>query len=81
MTSNHAPALDGLELLSLAEAAEILGIPRRTLTRRVTTGEIAGTKVGQARTSSYAIARAEIDRVLAAVDVAPVGAGDLGGVA
>lgn len=66
----NTPSTDE-ELLSLADAAEILGIPRRTLTRRVATGAIAGTKIGHARTSSYAIARAEIDRVLAGVGIAP----------
>lgn len=67
----------GDELLSLADAALILGMPRRTLTRRLATGQIAGTKIGHARTSSYAIARAEIDRVLAGVGVAPAGGREL----
>lgn len=52
-------------LLSVAQAAEELGVPIRTLQYRITTGKVAATKVGDGRTSSYVLTRAEVDRLLA----------------
>jgi len=51
-------------LLSVAQAAEELDVPIRTLQYRITTGKVAAVKVGAGRTSSYVITREEVDRLL-----------------
>lgn len=53
------------ELLSVAQVAEELGIPPRTLQWRIKAGKVAATKVGDGATNSYVITREEVDRVKA----------------
>lgn len=53
-------------LRSVRQAALDLGVSRRTVLRRIADGELAATKVGDGRTSSYVISEDEIARALAA---------------
>lgn len=53
------------ELLSVAQTAEMLSLSRRAVLHRIAAGTIAAQKVGTGRTSSYVVARAEVERVLA----------------
>jgi len=60
MTSELQPA----DLLSVVQAAEVLGLAPRSVLGRIQRGTIAATKLGPA-TSAYVITRAEVERVLA----------------
>jgi excisionase family DNA binding protein len=55
---------DSLDLLSVTQAAELLGIPPRTLHHRISTGKVRATKVGDGVTSAYVLTRAEVEKQL-----------------
>jgi len=59
-----SPDTDLEDLLSVTQAAELLGIPPRTLHHRISTGKIQASKIGDGLTSAYVITRAEIDKQL-----------------
>ena len=50
------------DLLTVRQAAHALGLSPRSVLHRITTGTLAATKVGEARTNAYIIERAEIER-------------------
>lgn len=51
--------------VNVRTAAAELGLSPRAVLHRIQTGTLTATKVGDGRTSSYVIDRAEIERVLA----------------
>lgn len=53
------------DLLSVAQAAEELGRPNRTVHSWIATGKLHATKIGDGRTNAYVITRAELERVKA----------------
>lgn len=65
------PPDTALDVLSVVQAADELGIPPRTLHHRISTGKVIATKVGEGRTSAYVITRAEVDRLLQAEQATP----------
>ena len=56
--------MSNTDLLTVKQAAELLGISRRAVIHRITAGTLAATKLGPS-TTAYVIERAEIDRVKA----------------
>lgn len=50
------------ELVSVMQAARLLGLSRRAVLHRIAAGSLAAQKVGDGRTSSYVIALAEVER-------------------
>ncbi|MCM0622597.1 helix-turn-helix domain-containing protein [Nocardioides bruguierae] len=63
------PALDlapnNVDALNVVMAAAELGVSRSTVLYQIKAGRIAAQKIGEGRTSSYAIARTEIERLKA----------------
>lgn len=51
------------DLMNVAQAAEALGLSRRTILRRIEAGDIAATKLGDGETSAYVIDRTEVERL------------------
>lgn len=54
------------DVFSVPQVAEELRISRRAVIHRINAGTIKATKLGNGRTSSYVIARDELDRIKAA---------------
>jgi len=59
---NHADLPD---IVSVAQAAEYLYMSPRTLHHWCKTGKVKATKMGEGRTHSWAITRAEVERLAA----------------
>lgn len=53
------------DLLTVAQAAEVLAMPTRTLHQWIANGRVTATKLGTGRTNAYVITRAEVERVKA----------------
>ena len=49
--------------LSVNQVAEILGVSRRSVLRRIAEGTITATKLGTGETSAWMITQTEVDRV------------------
>lgn len=54
------------DILTVAQAAEVLHLSPRAVQHRIKNGAIAATKLGAGRTSAYVISRDEVERVKAA---------------
>lgn len=54
-----------LGVITVREAARELGITRRAVLHRIHAGTMRATKIGEGRTSSYIIERAELQRAAA----------------
>ena len=57
--------MSNTDVLTVKQAAELLGISRRAVIHRIMAGTLAATKLGPS-TTAYIIDRAEIERVKAA---------------
>ena len=56
--------------LSVNQAAEALGVSRRSVLRRIAEGTITATKLGTGETSAWMITQTEVDRVKAEMQAA-----------
>lgn len=52
------------DLLSVNQAAKLIGRPQRTLMNWLHTGKVRGIKVGGVQRTRYVIERSEIDRII-----------------
>jgi len=51
------------DLMNVAQAARALGLSRRTILRRIDSGDITAHKLGDGETSAYVITRDEVERL------------------
>ncbi len=59
--------MSNLDVLSVTQAAEQLGVSPSTILRRIRIGDLPATKLGTG-TSAYLIRREDVDAVLASAD-------------